>query len=73
MEAQTKQNEMLKITGNWDLQGKKLKEKYPQLTDEDLKFEVGKEEELLKRVKNRLGKQREEVISIITKAQPENV
>ena len=73
METQTKQNEMLKITGNWDVQGKKLKEKYPQLTDEDWKFEVGKEEELLKRVKNRLGKQREEVISIITKAQPENV
>jgi len=42
-----------KISGNWSAQSKQLKEKYPQLTDADLKFEVGKEEELLTRLQTR--------------------
>lgn len=68
-----KQNETFKIKGNWDVQSKELKKKYPKLTDSDLKFEVGKEEELLKRFQARLGKTREEVINIINELQPEKV
>ena len=64
-----KTNESFKFTGNWDEQSKKLKEQYSQLTDSDLKLETGKEEEVLKRVSSRLGKKREEVISIIKSGQ----
>lgn len=69
--TQNKTPEDFKITGNWDIQSKKLKEKFSQLTDADLKFETGKENELLTRVETRLNKKREEVINIIKKGQAE--
>jgi len=62
-----------KIVGNWDVQSKTLKEKFPQLTDADLKFENGKEDELLARVEKRLSKKRDEVISLLKKGQLEKV
>lgn len=66
-----KNSENFKITGDWTVQSKELKQKFPQLTDEDLKFETGKEHELLGRVEKRINKKREEVINIIKKGQPE--
>ncbi|MFZ4784013.1 MAG: hypothetical protein ACOYLH_00960 [Flavobacteriales bacterium] len=72
-EAVNKSIEAFKITGNWEKQSKLLKEKYSQLTDADLKFEPGKENDLLKRVETRLNKKREEVINIINKTLPEKV
>jgi hypothetical protein len=68
-----KTTESFKITGNWATQSKELKSKYAQLTDADLKFEVGKENDLLQRVETRLNKKREEVINIIKKGQPKTV
>lgn len=65
-----RQTEAFKMTGDWKEQSKQLKTKYPQLTDEDLKFEAGKESDLLKRVEKRLNKNREEVTNIIRKVQP---
>ena len=62
-------NDVFKITGNWDEQSKGLKEKFSQLTDSDLKFETGKEKELLDRLGTRLNKKTEEVINIIKKGQ----
>jgi hypothetical protein len=59
-----------KISGDWKAQSKVLKEKFPQLTDADLSFESGKEEDLLKKVETRLNKKREEVVNIIRKGQP---
>jgi hypothetical protein len=71
---ETKKNtEAFKITGNWDAQSKELKGKYSQLTDADLAFETGKENELLSRVESRLNKKRDEVINIIKKGQTEKV
>lgn len=64
--------EDFKITGDWENQSKHLKEKYSQLTESDLKFEAGKEKELLKRLESRLNKTRDEVINIIKKGQPKN-
>ena len=64
-----KSNEAFTITGNWKEQAKALKEKYLHLTDADLKFETGKENELLDRVEARLNKKRQEVINIIKKGQ----
>ena len=39
----------------------RLKQKYAELTDDDLKFAEGKEEELLGRLQQRLGKSPEEI------------
>lgn len=58
-----------KMVGNWETQSKQLKRNYPQLTDADLKFVVGKENDLLARVESRLKKNRQEVIDIIKKGQ----
>ena len=55
------------------MKSKKLKEKYPQLTDSDLKFEPGKESELLSRLESRLKKTREEVIELINNILPAKV
>ncbi|WP_288983332.1 hypothetical protein [uncultured Flavobacterium sp.] len=65
-----KVTEVFKIFGDWKRQADKLKEKFPQLTDADLKFESGREDDLLKRVEARLHKKREEIINIIKKGQP---
>ncbi|WP_428661705.1 CsbD family protein [Runella sp.] len=70
---QQKNVEIFKITGNWDSMARLLKDKFAQLTDADLKFEPGKENELIRRVELRLNKKREEVINIIKKGQPEKV
>ena len=51
----------LEIKGNWNVIKGKLKQQYGQLTDDDLAFAEGKEEELLGRVQARIGKTREEV------------
>jgi uncharacterized protein YjbJ (UPF0337 family) len=51
----------LEIKGNWNEIKGKLKQKYAQLTDDDLKFAEGKEEELYGRLQQRLGKTKEEV------------
>jgi len=47
--SQIKKSDVFRITGNWDVQSRKLKEKYAQLSDTDLKFETGKDNELLDR------------------------
>ncbi|HTL81280.1 MAG TPA: hypothetical protein VL651_06230 [Bacteroidia bacterium] len=62
-------SEAFKVTGDWAIQSRQLKEKFSQLTDSDVKFEEGKENELLSRIENRLNKKREEVISIIRKGE----
>ena len=70
---QGKNKEDFRITGDWDNQSKKLKSKFSQLTDSDLKFETGQENELLGRVETKLNKKRDEVINIIRKIQDEKV
>jgi len=43
----------------------KLKQRYPNLTDDDLTFSNGKEEALLARLQKRLGKSSQELREII--------
>ena len=62
--------EPFKIVGNWDLQSRKLQEKFPQLTDTDLRHEAGKEGELLTRLGRRLEKTRQEIIRLIRRGEP---
>ncbi len=74
MEAKhNKSTEALKISGDWSQQADDLKDKYPNLTDSDLKFERGREDDLIKRMELRLHKKREEIINIIKKVQPATV
>jgi len=51
----------LEIKGNWNELKGKLKQKYGQLTDDDLTFTQGKEEELLGRLQQRLGRDKEDL------------
>ena len=52
----------LRLRGNWNTIKGKLKEKYGQLTDDDLSYIKGKEEQLIGRLQKKLYKKREEVI-----------
>lgn len=47
------------LKGNWNLAKGKLKQKYAQLTDDDLNYVEGKEDELLGRLQKRTGESRE--------------
>jgi len=51
----------LQIKGSWNELKGKLKQKYGQLTDDDLAFAEGKEDELLGRLQKKLGKSKEEL------------
>ncbi|MDR3401820.1 MAG: CsbD family protein [Chthoniobacter sp.] len=51
----------MNLKGNWNEIKGKLKQKYGQLTDDDLTFAEGKEDELLGRLQKRLGKSKEDV------------
>ncbi len=62
--------EPFKIVGNWDVQSKRLKEKFSELTDEDVKLVAGKENELLTRLIKRLNKTRDEVIGLVRRGEP---
>lgn len=55
----------LDLKGRWNEIKGKLKMEYSDLTDDDLKFIEGKEDELIGRIQQRLGKKRDEVIHII--------
>lgn len=61
-----------KITGNWEHSSKQLLKNHPTLTEQDVKLETGKENELLGRVEKKLGMKREEVISLIEDVQAKN-
>jgi len=71
--TQNKPNENFKITGNWDAQSKKLKEQHPELTDADLQFEPGKENELITRLQSRLKLTHEQVVDAIKSVNLEKV
>lgn len=49
----------LKFNGSWNEIKGKLKQKYAQLTDDDLLFEEGKEDEVLGRLQQKLGETKE--------------
>lgn len=49
------------IRGNWNQFKGKLKEKYADLTDDDLLYEEGQEDQLIGRLQTRLGKTKAEI------------
>ena len=55
------------MKGNWNEIAGKLKQQFANLTDDDLLFKEGKEEELLGRLQQKLGKTKEELRKMIAK------
>lgn len=45
----------LNLKGNWNVVKGKLKQAYGELTDDDLKFVEGQEDELVGRIQKRIG------------------
>ncbi|MGE5395291.1 MAG: CsbD family protein [Candidatus Saccharibacteria bacterium] len=54
------------MKGNWNEFKGKLKQKYANLTDDDLTFSEGKEDELIGRLQTKLGKSNEEIRRILS-------
>ncbi|MBY5957733.1 CsbD family protein [Membranicola marinus] len=50
-----------KLKGNWNVVKGKLKQQYGDLTDNDLQYTEGKEDELLGRIQKKTGKTKQEV------------
>lgn len=56
----------LELKGNWNIAKGKLKQRFAQLTDDDLQYVDGKEDELLGRIQKRTGRTREEIERVIS-------
>ncbi len=55
----------LKLKGDWNETKGKIKKAYADLTDDDLKHEEGKDDQLVGRLQKKLGKTKQEVINWI--------
>lgn len=53
------------MKGNWNIAKGKLKEAFGNLTDDDLLYQEGQEDELYGRIQRRIGKSKEEVKKLI--------
>lgn len=53
------------LKGKWNELKGKLKQQYAELTDDDLMYEEGKDDELYGRLQTKLGKTKDEVTKII--------
>lgn len=51
----------LKLKGNWNILKGNLKEKYGELTDDDLTYLEGQEDQLLGRIQKKTGKAEDEL------------
>lgn len=60
------QMENTEIREQWPQIKSKLAAKYPHLTEEELKYEIGKEGELLERLQEKLGKNWEEIKGVLS-------
>ncbi|CAN5519992.1 hypothetical protein BH11BAC1_BH11BAC1_00540 [soil metagenome] len=53
----------LELKGKWNELKGKVKQAHADLTDNDLQYEEGKDDELYGRLQQKLGKTREEVVT----------
>ena len=58
-------NTQLHLDAPWDEVKELMKEANHELTDEDLEYEPGREEELLDRLSNKLNKSKQQVKALI--------
>ncbi len=54
-----------KIKGNWNILKGKLKAEYGELTEDDLLYAEGHEDELIGRIQRKTGKAKEEINEFI--------
>lgn len=62
----------LEIKGNWNIAKGKLKQKWGQLTDDDLDYAEGKSDELVGRIQKRTGQSKEAVEQSVREAMEEH-
>jgi uncharacterized protein YjbJ (UPF0337 family) len=55
----------LELKGRYNEIKGKLKQKYANLTDDDLKYSEGQDDEFIGRLQKKLGKTREDILKII--------
>lgn len=55
----------LTAKGNWNIAKGKLKQKFAQLTDDEVQFIEGKEDELIGRIQKRTGQARGKIKQIL--------
>lgn len=60
-----KMKNITEMKGNWNETKGKLKQKFSMLTDNDLLFIEGKQDEMLGRLQVKLGKTKEEIHKLI--------
>jgi hypothetical protein len=53
------------LLGFWNDKKEKLKKKFPIITEEDVRFNEGKEKEMIEMLGNKLGKSKLELLNII--------
>jgi uncharacterized protein YjbJ (UPF0337 family) len=53
------------LKGDWNVAKGKLKQKYGTLTDDDLAYERGREDELIGRIQKRVGHAHEDVKRVV--------
>ena len=58
----------LEIKGDWNITKGKLKQKWAKLTDDDLQFAEGKQDELVGRIQKRTGETREAIEKAVQEA-----
>jgi uncharacterized protein YjbJ (UPF0337 family) len=58
----------MEMNGHWNVVKRKLKRKWPRLTDDDLEYVEGKEAELIRRIQDRTGQSREKVQRAVEEA-----
>ena len=55
----------LQLKGTWNIARGKLKQKYAQLSDDDLQYVEGKEKELIGRIQKLTGKSEEDIEAVV--------
>jgi uncharacterized protein YjbJ (UPF0337 family) len=58
----------LQVKGDWNITKGKLKQKWAKLTDDDLRYEEGQDQELIGRIQKRTGETREQVEKAVKEA-----
>ncbi len=59
--------EQLEILGNWNIKKGLIRERYPNVSDTDMDFEEGHEDEMLERISQKTGMTKEQLIEDINK------
>lgn len=67
MQTSSNSSASLKAKGNWNEIKGKIKQQYASLTDDDLTYEEGKEDEMLGRIQKKTGHSKEEIKKWIDK------